>query len=97
MSDPKEIKEEINKRKELVLSLEAQNAELNEVMNAEAIGDSIGTESIENLEEKISKYQQALKAATIGGEDYLRIQKKIADVQALMAKLQPETATTPLS
>lgn len=61
--------------------LRAQKVDLSNILNAEAIGDAIGTESLVQLEEKMNRYQTALKNAAVGGADYLRIQQKIADVQ----------------
>ncbi len=71
-------------------SLKRQQTDLGEILNAEQIGDQIGTETLANLEQKMSKYQLALKHATRGGEDYLRIQKKIAQVQKEMEAYTPD-------
>lgn len=55
------------------------------IVNAEYLGDKIGTESLVMMNEKLAKYKTALENAVHGGEDYLRIQGKI---QALEAKMQ---------
>jgi hypothetical protein len=83
--------------KDLEQQLEAlrqRKFDLDEILNAENIGDSIGSETLTQLEEKLGKYQTALKNVAAGGEDYLRIQQKIADTQKLIAKYQPENADT---
>ena len=57
---------------------------LKDILNAESIGDSIGSESIVMMQEKLAKYKIALDNAIFGGEDYIRIQKKIQDVEKKM-------------
>lgn len=83
--------------KELNKSLEVFKGQLNEtnqILDAESLGDKIGIETLANLEEKLSKYQLALKHAAKGGEDYLRIQQKIAAVQKEMDKFAPSATNT---
>lgn len=55
-----------------------------EIVNAESIGDKIGTESLVMMNEKLAKYKIALENAIFGGKDYIRIQEKIASVEAKM-------------
>lgn len=64
--------------------LTSKKGELDDIFNAEALGDAISGETLANLEDKLSKYQTALKYAALGGEDFIRIQQKIADTQKLM-------------
>ena len=51
------------------------------IVNAEAQGDKIGSESLVMMNEKLGKYRIALENAVFGGEDYLRIQGKIIALQ----------------
>jgi len=60
--------------------------ELNEILFAESAGDKIGSESLAMMNEKLAKYRIALDNAIFGGEDYLRIQKKIQAVEAKINK-----------
>ena len=55
-----------------------------EIVNAESIGDKIGTESLVMMNEKLAKYKIALDNAIFGGKDFLRIQQKIHDLEAKM-------------
>ena len=57
-----------------------------EIVNAESIGDKIGTESIVMMQEKLAKYNIALENAIFGGKDYIRIQEKIKAVEARINK-----------
>jgi hypothetical protein len=81
-----EIDEQIAKLDEKLIALNRQDTDLSNILNAEKIGDQIGTETLVNLEEKLNKYQLALKYAAKGGEDFLRIQDKISKVQKEMDK-----------
>jgi TP901 family phage tail tape measure protein len=76
-----------------ISALKNQQSNIGEILNAEELGDKIGIETLANLEEKLSKYQLALKYAAKGGEDYLRIQSKITEVQKEMDKYSPEVET----
>jgi TP901 family phage tail tape measure protein len=55
-----------------------------EIVNAESIGDKIGTESLVMMNEKLAKYKIALDNAIFGGKDYIRIQQKIKDLESKM-------------
>jgi len=57
-----------------------------EITNAESIGDKIGTESLVMMNEKLAQYNIALENAIFGGKDYLRIQKKIEELQTKMER-----------
>lgn len=57
-----------------------------DIINAESQGDKIGSESIVMMNEKLAKYRIALDNAIFGGEDYLRIRKKIQEVEARINK-----------
>ena len=61
---------------------------LNEIVNAEALGDKIGSESLVMMSEKMAKYRIALDNAIFGGKDFLRIQGKI---QALEQKMSTKS------
>ena len=65
-------------------SLKDGSKGLKDILNAESIGDAIGSESIVMMQEKLTKYKVALDNAIFGGEDYIRIQKKIQDVEKKM-------------
>lgn len=73
-------------------NLRAQKVDLGNILNAETIGDAIGTETLVQLEEKLNRYQTALKNAAVGSEEYLRIQQKIAGVQKQISSTQVELA-----
>lgn len=55
---------------------------------AEQYGDDIEGKTINQLTEKINLYTEALQLATIGSEDYLRIQKKLQDAQKELNRIQ---------
>jgi TP901 family phage tail tape measure protein len=67
--------------KEKINLLKQSDNDLYKILNAEAIGDEIGTGSLAELEEKLSAYQTAYKNLKIGGEEFLRVQTKIAAVE----------------
>jgi len=67
-----------------IASLKEGGKGLNEIINAEALGDAIGSESIVMMQEKLGKYKIALDNAIYGGEDYIRIQQKIQAVEKKM-------------
>jgi len=89
----KEYDEQIEKLNQQMIAFQRQREDLDEILNAEAFGDKIGTETLANLEEKLSKYQLALKNAAKGGEDFLRIQQKINQVQKEMEKFSPDVTS----
>jgi len=69
-----------------IKSLRAQKTELEDILQAESQGDSIGTGTTVELESKLERYTTALKNVTRGSEDYIRIQNKIKQVEAELAK-----------
>ena len=73
-------------------NLRTQKVDLGNILNAEAIGDAIGTETLVQMEEKMNRYQLALKNAAVGSEDFLRIQQKINTLQKEMGSKQVELA-----
>ncbi len=81
-----EMDEGLNDLMATIAALKEGGKGLSDIINAEKLGDAIGTESIIMMQEKLSKYKLALDHAIMGGEDYVRILKKIADVEAKMPK-----------
>ena len=78
--------EQIDELNDRLKSLKGQKTNLWEILNAESLGDAIGTETLVAMEEKLSKYTLALQNAKIGSVDYLRIQSKIQTLENQMAK-----------
>ncbi|MGV8828261.1 MAG: phage tail tape measure protein [Breznakibacter sp.] len=83
-----EMDEGINTLKESINSLRSQKTDLGDILNAEAIGDAISGDSITALEEKLAKYNVALKNAVVGSDDFIRVQAKMAETQKALNKLQ---------
>lgn len=79
-----EMDEGINELLVTLNSLKDGSKGLKDILNAESIGDSIGSQSIVMMQEKLAKYKVALDNAIFGGEDYIRIQKKIQAVEKKM-------------
>jgi len=84
----KELQEGIDALAESVKRLREQNTELNKTLTAEADADKIQNRTIAQMEEKMRLYQVALKAATIGSEEYTRVQKKISVLNKEIQKNQ---------
>ena len=80
------MQEGIDNLRERIAGLKRQNIDLGEILNAEKLGDAIGNDTMAQLEEKLNKYNVALKNAVVGGEDYIRIQKKIDDINKLLGQ-----------
>jgi TP901 family phage tail tape measure protein len=62
---------------EKIAGMKRQQLDLNEILQAESIADKIGTETMSQMELKLSTYQTALRNVVIGSKDYIRIQEKI--------------------
>lgn len=73
-----------------IKNLRGSQSDLDSILNAEKIADALPTETIANLEEKLSKYQVALKNAATGSADFTRIQGKIKQLNKQMAKFTPD-------
>jgi len=84
------LNDEIETMKKNIKSMLGIRTDIKEVFTAEEIADDIHTESIANMEEKLSKYQTALKGVVAGGADYIRIQGKIKALNKEMAKFAPD-------
>jgi TP901 family phage tail tape measure protein len=80
-----EMTEGINTLKSTMIQTKETAKQFFDILNAESQGDKIGSESLVMMNEKLAKYRTALDNAIFGGVDYLRIQQKIADVQAKIA------------
>jgi TP901 family phage tail tape measure protein len=74
------------KSADLIQSMKDQKLTLADILSAESTGDKIGTESIVMMEEKLDRYTLALNNAKIGTAEYLRLQKKVAAVDAELKK-----------
>lgn len=81
-----EMDEKIQQMSGHYQAIVAANKQWNQILNAEAHGDAVLSESLVMMHEKLAKYNTALENAVHGGEDYLRIQKKIAAVEAKINK-----------
>jgi TP901 family phage tail tape measure protein len=84
----KEMQDGIDALSESIKKLKEQKNELNLTLTAEADADKIQNRTLAQMEEKLRLYQTALKAATIGSSEYIRVQKKISDTNKLIAKEQ---------
>ncbi len=78
------IDDQIQQLEDFISTLEGDYSTLDDILNAEAYGDQIGTGTLTELESKLAKYQLALRNTLKDSEDYVRIQKKIADVNSKM-------------
>lgn len=76
-------------------NLRSQRVDVTDILNAEKIGDAIGSGTIEELEEKLRKYQTALRNTSRDTEDFIRIQGKIKTVNKALAKFQPPDEAEP--
>ena len=76
----------LGKSGDMIKSLKDQKLTLTDILTAEATGDKIGTESIVMMEEKLDRYTLALNNAKIGTTEYIRLQKKVAAVDAELKK-----------
>jgi len=86
-----ELEDGIDALEEKIAAFKRQGMDLEEIINAESIADAIGTGTITELEEKLNKYQTALKNTVIGSEEYLRIQQKINEVEQKLNKTRGES------
>ncbi len=80
------LDELIQAQSDRIKSLRAQKTELEDILQAESQGDSIGTGTTVELESKLERYTTALKNVTRGSENYIRIQNKIKQVESELAK-----------
>ena len=85
------VTEEVEKIRDRLKLLKEQQVDLSDIINAESLGDEIPTDTIEQLEARLSKYSLALKGAQIGGEAYIRIQRKITQVEKDLAAARGAT------
>jgi len=86
-----ELEDGIDALEEKIAAFKRQGMDLEEIINAESIADAIGTGTITELEEKLNKYQTALKNTVIESEEYLRIQQKINEVEGQLNKTRGES------
>jgi len=88
-----ELQDGIDALQEKITGLKRQGTDIDNILNAEKIGDEIGTSTIVELEEKLGKYQTALKNVIKGSEDYVRIQQKINQVEKELNQTRSESQT----
>jgi hypothetical protein len=92
-----ELQEGIDALSASIEQLKEQNIDLNKTLTAESEADKIQNRTISQMEEKLRLYQLALKAANVGSEEYVRIQKKISDTNTELSKTQKEFVKTTAS
>ena len=68
---------------------------LYDILNAEKIGDAIGTGTLVELEEKLSVYQTALLNLKVGSEDYVRLQGKVLSMENLIQTAREKNTKKP--
>ena len=83
-----EMNDKINELDQSIIKLEGDSKALNDIVNAEKIGDSVSAKTFDALEEKLHKYQTALRNTTAGSVEYNRIQNKIKETNKELAKFQ---------
>jgi TP901 family phage tail tape measure protein len=84
----KELDSQIEQLTTSINSLSKSRNQLYKNQYAEVYADEIAGKTINQLTEKISLYDQALKLATAGSADFIRISAKLAKAQKEMEKLQ---------
>ncbi len=75
------MQEGIDNLQDRIVQFKQSGSTLDDIFNAEKIADSIGSDTLTELEEKLSTYQTALKNIKVGTEDYLRVSEKITAVE----------------
>ena len=80
--------EGITKLKEGIQKLKTERTAIVQQLNAEKFGDMVVGKTFEELQDKLTKYQTALRNTSAGSEDYIRIQGKIKDLNKDMAKFE---------
>lgn len=74
--------------REKIIGLKNTQKGLSDIFQAEQIGDSIGSGTLTELEEKLNHYQVALKNTLVGSQDFFRIQSKIKGVEMEIANIR---------
>ena len=87
----RELSKPIVDLRENLQKIKEQKGTLDDIFGAEKAGDAIKGDSIVALEEKINKYQLALRNAAIGSEDFTRIQNKLIASKEKLNKLTQQT------
>ena len=82
----------INDLKASIQKLKNERQNIVQQLNAENFGDQVVGKTFEQLSEKLSKYQMALRNTTAGSEEYIRIQGKIKEVNKDLAKFEQQKA-----
>jgi len=69
-----------------ISEIEGEYSKISNILNAEQLGDQLGSENSSMLQKKLEYYKQALGILTIGTEDYRRVVLKIQETQKLLDK-----------
>jgi TP901 family phage tail tape measure protein len=85
-----EMNDGIQNLSKTIENLRTQRVDVTDILNAEKIGDAIGSATMEELEAKLRNYQTALRNTSRDTEEFIRIQGKIKSVNKDLAKFQPE-------
>ena len=72
-------------------NLKKTKEQLNEITQAETKGDALTLQTVAQLTDKVNYYRTALDNAVKGSEDFLRIQKKLADAQKNLDAMTPNS------
>ncbi len=78
--------EGIDKLKATINQIRTEKSNLVQILNSEQIADSVTAKTLDALNEKLGKYQVALRNTTAGSEDYNRIQNKIKETNKEISK-----------
>lgn len=81
-----ELNESISEIETNLKKLKETQSAVYDITRAESIADAIQGKGLDNLEEKLSKYQVALKNTLAGSEDFVRIQNKIKETNKEISK-----------
>jgi TP901 family phage tail tape measure protein len=85
-----QMNEGISALQDNLKNLKSTQSQLLEITRAETIADNIFGKTQEQLMEKLSKYQVALRNTVAGSEDFVRIQNKIKETNKELAKFNKE-------
>lgn len=92
-----EMEEGIDALEQKLQSFKEKGLNLDQILNAESIGDSIGIDTITGMEERLKMYQLAMKNYVIGSKDYIRVQQKITEAEQKLREARGSSDITPES
>lgn len=87
-----QFQEGIDKLRSSIAQIRQEKVNLDNIMNSESNADKIVAKTIEALQSKLEMYQTALRNATIGSEEYVRIQEKIKSVNKELSQQDQQSA-----